>query len=75
MSSSILFSTLPQGNKKGPIKRWDFETEEDYHSYMESREALPKLVMIAIEYSLISLLLTSLQCCESVKFVLVNVLS
>ena len=33
-----------QGNKKGPIKRWDFETEEDYHSYMESREALPKWV-------------------------------
>lgn len=40
----LLLSIIPQGNKKGPIKRWDFETEEDYHSYMESREALPKLV-------------------------------
>ncbi|XP_073252869.1 protein Red-like [Porites lutea] len=36
------YSKMDLGNKKGPIKRWDFETEEDYHSYMESREALPK---------------------------------
>ena len=36
------FKYCSQGNKKGPIKRWDFETEEDYHSYMENREALPK---------------------------------
>ena len=40
--TNLTLSTFVQGNKKGPIKRWDFETEEDYHSYMESREALPK---------------------------------
>lgn len=38
----ICYKYSSQGNKKGPIKRWDFETEEDYHSYMENREALPK---------------------------------
>ncbi|XP_078356327.1 protein Red-like [Oculina patagonica] len=36
------YSKMDLGNKKGPIKRWDFENEEDYHSYMENREALPK---------------------------------
>ncbi|CAB4018724.1 Red, partial [Paramuricea clavata] len=36
------YSKMDMGNKKGPIKRWDFETEEEYNSYMERREALPK---------------------------------
>ena len=31
-----------QGNKKGPVKRWDFDNEEDYSEYQSSREALPK---------------------------------
>ena len=31
-----------QGNRKGPVKRWDFENEEDYGNYQSSREALPK---------------------------------
>ena len=35
-----------QGNKKGPVKRWDFENEEDYASYQSNREALPKYVDI-----------------------------
>ena len=43
----LILEQFLQGNKKGPIKRWDFETEEDYHSYMENREALPKLVKFA----------------------------
>ena len=33
---------IGQGNKKGPIKRWDFENEEDYSQYQSKREALPK---------------------------------
>ena len=31
-----------QGNKKGPIGRWDFDTAEEYADYMSSKEALPK---------------------------------
>ncbi|XP_031554972.1 protein Red-like [Actinia tenebrosa] len=36
------YTKMDLGNKKGPIKRWDFENEEDYNEYMETREALPK---------------------------------
>ena len=42
---SILFGAM-QGNKKGPIKRWDFENEDDYAAYQSNREALPKYVYI-----------------------------
>lgn len=38
------YTKMDQGNKKGPVGRWDFETQEEYSSYMSSREALPKLV-------------------------------
>lgn len=31
-----------QGNRRGPVKRWDFEDHEDYEKYMESKEAMPK---------------------------------
>ena len=31
-----------QGNKKGPIGRWDFDTAEEYADYMGSKEAMPK---------------------------------
>ena len=31
-----------QGNKKGPVGRWDFDTAEDYADYMANKEALPK---------------------------------
>ena len=31
-----------KGNKKGPINRWDFETNEEYGNYMSNREALPR---------------------------------
>jgi len=33
---------LYKGNKKGPVKRWDFDTEDDYSAYQSKREALPK---------------------------------
>lgn len=33
---------LPQGNKKGPLGRWDFDTQEEYSEYMNNKEALPK---------------------------------
>ncbi|XP_057313746.1 protein Red-like [Hydractinia symbiolongicarpus] len=36
------YSKMDMGNKKGPLKRWDFENEEDYNSYMENKEAMPK---------------------------------
>ncbi len=31
-----------QGNKKGPVKRWDFENDDEYNQYQSKREALPK---------------------------------
>ena len=40
----ILSCLLQQGNKKGPVKRWDFENEDEYSSYQSRREALPKSV-------------------------------
>ncbi|TKR68694.1 hypothetical protein L596_030940 [Steinernema carpocapsae] len=36
------FSKMDLGNKKGPLKRWDFETQEEYEKYLGSQEALPK---------------------------------
>uniref|UniRef100_A0A803JS24 IK cytokine n=1 Tax=Xenopus tropicalis TaxID=8364 RepID=A0A803JS24_XENTR len=30
------------GNKKGPLGRWDFDTQEEYSEYMNNKEALPK---------------------------------
>ncbi|XP_052042693.1 protein Red-like [Apodemus sylvaticus] len=36
------YSKMDQGNKKGPLRRWDFDTQEEYSEYMNSREALPK---------------------------------
>lgn len=33
---------LLQGNKKGPLGRWDFDTQEEYSEYMNNKEALPK---------------------------------
>lgn len=36
------FTKMDMGNKKGPVKRWDFENEEDYNQYQSKREALPK---------------------------------
>lgn len=38
------FLKMDQGNKKGPVGRWDFETQEEYSSYMGQKEALPKWV-------------------------------
>ena len=49
---SILYNHfLIQGNKKGPVKRWDFDNEEDYSSYQSTREALPRFVPISISRS------------------------
>lgn len=39
------YTKMDQGNKKGPVGRWDFDTQEEYSSYMSSREALPKSVL------------------------------
>lgn len=36
------FSKMDMGNKKGPINRWDFDTNEEYGNYMSNKEALPK---------------------------------
>jgi len=36
------YSKMDMGNKKGPLKRWDFETEEEYNKYMENKVAMPK---------------------------------
>lgn len=36
------YSKMDMGNKKGPIGRWDFDTQEEYSDYMSNKEALPK---------------------------------
>ncbi|CAK9294856.1 unnamed protein product [Gordionus sp. m RMFG-2023] len=36
------FTKMDLGNKKGPVGRWDFDTPEEYSSYMSTKEALPK---------------------------------
>lgn len=36
------YTKMDQGNKKGPVGRWDFDTQEEYSSYMSHKEALPK---------------------------------
>ncbi|XP_056140524.1 protein Red [Lampris incognitus] len=36
------YSKMDQGNKKGPLGRWDFDTQEEYSDYMNKKEALPK---------------------------------
>lgn len=36
------YSKMDMGNKKGPIGRWDFDTQEEYSEYMSNKEALPK---------------------------------
>ncbi|XP_059479474.1 protein Red isoform X2 [Neocloeon triangulifer] len=36
------YSKMDMGNKKGPIGRWDFDTQEEYSDYMNNKEALPK---------------------------------
>ena len=38
------YTKMDQGNKKGPVGRWDFDTQEEYSSYMSTKEALPKFV-------------------------------
>ena len=38
----LLTSVVFQGNKKGPLGRWDFDTQEEYSDYMNNKEALPK---------------------------------
>lgn len=41
------YTKMDQGNKKGPIGRWDFDTQEEYSDYMANKEALPKWVLPA----------------------------
>uniref|UniRef100_A0A914VZK1 Protein Red n=2 Tax=Plectus sambesii TaxID=2011161 RepID=A0A914VZK1_9BILA len=36
------YTRMDAGSKKGPVKRWDFETSEEYEDYQNQREALPK---------------------------------
>merc|ERR1712212_1305626 len=36
------YTKMDMGNKKGPVGRWDFDTQEEYSDYMSSREAMPK---------------------------------
>ncbi|KAK2185184.1 hypothetical protein NP493_243g01063 [Ridgeia piscesae] len=36
------YTKMDQGNKKGPVGRWDFDTQEEYSTYMANKEALPK---------------------------------
>ena len=40
------YSKMDQGNKKGPVGRWDFDTQEEYSTYMSNKEALPKYVLV-----------------------------
>lgn len=38
------YSQMDQGNRKSQIKRWDFDTQEDYERYQNQREAHPRAV-------------------------------
>ncbi|KRX96597.1 Transcription initiation factor TFIID subunit 5 [Trichinella pseudospiralis] len=38
------YSKMDLGNKKGLVRRWDFDTEQEYEEYMSRREALPRHV-------------------------------
>ena len=40
------YTKMDQGNKKGPVGRWDFDTQEEYSSYMSTKEALPKYIVL-----------------------------
>jgi len=42
------YTKMDQGNKKGPVGRWDFDTQEEYSSYMSTKEALPKYNIFVI---------------------------
>ena len=44
--SLCLFCCL-QGNHKGPVRRWDFDNEDDYSTYQSAREAMPKQVVLS----------------------------
>jgi len=46
------YTKMDQGNKKGPVGRWDFDTQEEYSSYMSTKEALPKQVFFILSLSL-----------------------
>merc|ERR1712076_172743 len=36
------FDKMDKGNKKGPMGRFDFDTQEEYASYKSQQEAMPK---------------------------------
>ncbi|XP_050528921.1 protein Red [Daktulosphaira vitifoliae] len=36
------YTKMDLGNKKGPVGRWDFDTAEEYGTYMSNKEVLPK---------------------------------
>ena len=52
---TYIFVIILKGNKKGPVRRWDFDTDEEYSKYMENREALPKYVNLWISKQLANL--------------------
>uniref|UniRef100_A0A914LFX5 Uncharacterized protein n=1 Tax=Meloidogyne incognita TaxID=6306 RepID=A0A914LFX5_MELIC len=43
-STSIFEGLDDYGNRKSQIKRWDFDTQEDYERYQSAREAHPRAV-------------------------------
>ena len=44
------YTKMDQGNKKGPVGRWDFDTQEEYSSYMSTKEALPKYATLSSSF-------------------------
>ena len=36
------YDKMDMGSKKGTVGRWDFESQEEYSSYMGNKEAMPK---------------------------------
>ena len=62
------YTKMDQGNKKGPVGRWDFDTQEEYSSYMSSREALPKSVLsLCVSVLCSSFFLVNLSCGKVVE--------
>ena len=58
------YTKMDQGNKKGPVGRWDFDTQEEYSDYMSNKEALPKYV--PFHFVSIKICSVSFLCCYSV---------
>jgi len=58
------YTKMDQGNKKGPVGRWDFDTQEEYSSYMSTKEALPKYAFHSLFHITAGEVKQEINCCH-----------